>query len=110
MSIINLFRPKPDVQTLKTNHDVYGLIRALQYKRDSDVRWAAATALGGLGGTIAIGPLVEALKDKFVRWEAATALEKIGQPAIEPLSKAVAAGDTYVRNVAQRALANINTN
>ena len=110
MVLVDFFKPKPNVQGLKAKQDVGGLIRALQYKRDSDVRWAAASALGRIGGAIAIYPLIQALQDKFVRWEAASALERIGEPAVEPLTEALNSRDVYVRKAVEKALRNINTN
>ncbi|GAF71181.1 unnamed protein product [marine sediment metagenome] len=108
--LADFFKPKPDVQELKAKQDVTGLIRALQYKRDSDVRWAAASALGTIGGEIAVGPLIQALQDKFVRWEAASALERIGEPAVEPLTQALNSKDVYVRKAVQKTLQNIDLN
>lgn len=110
MALVDFFKPKPDVQGLKSKHDVRGLIKALEYKRDSDVRWAAASALGRIADEIAIYPLIQALQDRFVRWEAASALERIGEPAVEPLTQALNSRDIYVRKAVEKALRNINTN
>jgi hypothetical protein len=52
----------------------------------TEIRWAAALALGNLGGTGAIPSLVKALgyPDKFVRFGAATALRRLAwEPASE---------------------------
>jgi HEAT repeat protein len=67
-----------DVEIMKANKDVEGLIEALK-DEDSNVRWRVAYALGEIGDRRAVEPLIEALKDKDsdVRWQAAEALEKI---------------------------------
>ena len=108
MYFVRLFKPKPDVQELRRNGDVQGLIRALRYRRDADVRLAAAKALGRIGGAMATEPLVQALGDKFVRWEAAAALERIGEPARDSLIQALNHRDMYVRKAAKKALEIIN--
>ena len=46
-----LFRP-PDVEKLKTEGNVEGLIKALGYKEDLHVRWDAAEALGQIGDCV----------------------------------------------------------
>lgn len=62
------------------------LISALKDKKDVDVRWSAAEALGRIGDTKAVEPLIEALKDEHgpVRFTAAEALGRIGAEAVEP--------------------------
>jgi len=74
-----LFRP-PNPESLKTKGDVKGLIKALHYKKDWEVRIRAAEALGMIGDPRAIKPLTDALKDKKpdVRECAAKALDKLG--------------------------------
>lgn len=110
MMLADYLKPRPDVKELKANRDVRGLIRALQYKRDLDVRAAAAFALGSIGNSLAVEALVKALKDKFVRWEAAAALKMVGEPAVQPLTQAASAGDIYVQRVARRTLESISSN
>jgi len=80
---------KPDIEKMKRNRDVQGLVRALKYK-DSGVRAAAILALGEMGEPAVI-PLIEALKDKdrYVQGGAAVALGKIGKPAVELLVRAL---------------------
>jgi len=58
---------------------VDGLIEALGYQDDHNVRLAAATALGRMGDSRAAKPLVNLLEDKSenVRWYASQALEAI---------------------------------
>jgi HEAT repeat protein len=88
MSLLQgLFGP-PKVKELKIKRDVKGLIKALQYKGDTDIRRTAADALGDIGEPRAIQPLIFALKyeeNQNVRQAAARALRKIGEPAINPL-------------------------
>jgi HEAT repeat protein len=65
------------------------------------VREAAARALGKIGDTRAVEPLVEALKDDIhVRWRAAEALLEIGKTSasVEPLVEALKDEDSYVFN------------
>ena len=61
--MIFLFGP-PDVENLKAKKDVEGLTKALEYKKDNDVRAEAAVALGKLRDERAIEPIIHALKDK----------------------------------------------
>ena len=67
-----------DVEKMKANKDVEGLIEALK-DEDSNIRWRTVYALGEIKDARAVGPLTEALKEKDsgVRWQAAEALEKI---------------------------------
>jgi HEAT repeat protein len=43
---------------------VEGLIEALGYKKDHNVRIAAASALGQIGNPCAVPPLIDALEDQ----------------------------------------------
>lgn len=72
----NLF--KPNVEKMKGKRDIVGLIKRLSNK-DTQVRQAAAQALGVIKDAKAVEPLIEALKDEScsVREEAAKALGKI---------------------------------
>jgi HEAT repeat protein len=56
------FLKKPDVDALRHNRDIRGLIQALRYD-DFEVQTNAAQALGTLGSE-AIKELILALKDK----------------------------------------------
>ena len=69
-----------DVEKMKANKDVEGLIEALKDKY-SYVRSDAAEALGGIKDARAVEPLIEALKDEngHVRKLAANALGNIGK-------------------------------
>ena len=57
-----LFGP-PNVEKLKAKRDVKGLIKALGYQEDDEIRSRAAAALGEIGDTRAVEPLIAALKD-----------------------------------------------
>jgi HEAT repeat protein len=75
---------EPDIDKLKANRDVKGLIKALGYKkhsgqyRDHEIRWHAARALGALGDPRAARPLIKLLKDDDVNYFAIDALEELG--------------------------------
>jgi HEAT repeat protein len=104
-----LFGP-PDVAQLKAKRDVQGLIRALGYTADPNVRRAAAAALGELGDARAVDPLILALKNPA--WEhdwhdtaaAADALARLGTPAVGPLIAALGWHSKVVRVSAAGAL------
>lgn len=72
---------------------VVPLIGALQDENIS-VGSEAATSLGKLNDTRAIGPLIEALDENETPLQrtAAASLARIGEPAVEPLIKALASG------------------
>jgi HEAT repeat protein len=52
----------PNIKKLAAKRDVQGLIQALGYKKDADIRKAAAKALSELQDIQAVMPLVAALK------------------------------------------------
>ena len=66
---------------------VSSLIKALQNSTSDQVRWEAAKALGVIGDTRSISPLVKALadRDSDVAWLAAVALRKFKKTAWPPL-------------------------
>ncbi len=80
-----MFGP-PNVDQLKANQNVKGLIRALGYKKDAGVRRAAAAALVAIGAP-AVAPLILTLDsgNEWVNQGAADALVRIGAPAVTPL-------------------------
>lgn len=80
MGIFDIFKGKPDIEKMKERKDVKGLINTLK-DEDSSVRSNAASALGEIGGILAVEPLTQALKDKDedVQNAAKEALEKIKQ-------------------------------
>ena len=91
-----------NIEELKANKDVEGLISALKDK-DPNVRGDAAEALGKIGDSRAVEPLIEVLND-IVEFIAIDSLRKIGEPAVEPLIKALKNKDTLIRSGAVRAL------
>ncbi|HYC20073.1 MAG TPA: HEAT repeat domain-containing protein, partial [Candidatus Bathyarchaeia archaeon] len=100
----------PNVQKMKEKRDVKRLIKALGYQQSSDVRRAAAEALGTIGDGRAVEPLVKALNDSdwLVRRKAAEALGTIGDGrAVEPLVKALNDADSDVRKSVAEALSKI---
>ena len=80
-----LFGP-PNVEKLKSKHNVKGLIKALGYKKDPSVRGNAADALVEMGAP-AVAPLIAAFdRSKLEGCQDITEiLAKIGEPAVEPL-------------------------
>ena len=94
-----------NIEELKANKYVEGLINALKDK-DPIVRGDAAEVLGKIGDSRAVEPLIEALKD-IVQFIAIESLGKIGEPAVEPLIKALKNKDTLIRSGAARALGKI---
>ena len=101
-----LFGP-PNVDKLKANRDVPGLIKALGYQKDAAIRKGAAEALGRLGDPRAVRPLVVALGDAPVRPTAVEALVAIGSVAGESLVAALGNQDPKVRKAAVMALGRI---
>jgi len=78
----------PNIEKLKAKGDVGGLIKALEYRKDTAVRISAAKALGELKDARTVEPLIAVLKDRdwSVREAAAGALGQLGDSrAVEPL-------------------------
>jgi len=75
---MSLFGP-PDISALVDKLNVNGLIKALRYKNDPQIRATAALALGSIGDDQTVPPLIDALKDQewSVRRAAALALGQI---------------------------------
>lgn len=101
----------PDVKKMKAEHDVKGLIKTLGNKQCSTWRLTAAQALGEVGDSRAVKPLIAKLKEKWVDMSKAVAeaLGKIGDPrAVQPLtSLLLKEDDYYVRRAAVQALGEI---
>jgi HEAT repeat protein len=98
-----------NVRKLQENHDVRGLVHALDHK-DPAIQYQAVEALGELGDPAAVEPLAQALRgDEYsgVRWKAAEALAKIGPPAMNALIDALDDPDDDVRWKAAIALGEI---
>jgi len=85
----------PNIEKLKDKQDIEGLIKALEYGRDSEVWWAALEALVEIGEP-SVEPLIETLEDedRIVRGRAELALGKIrDERAVEPLINSFRDGD-----------------
>lgn len=108
MSIFDSFS-QPNVLELKSKGDVEGLIEALNYENDHNVRLAAATALGKLEEDRAVEPLIDALDDRReVREVAILSLGRIGDPvAVDSLIKRLKDGNWDLRSSAAKALGQI---
>ncbi len=81
------------------------------WSRESEIREAAANALGDIGDLRAVDPLVEAILigDSRVRFVAIKALGKLGSPqAVNPLMIAITDEDSIVRQAAADALVQID--
>ena len=76
---MGIFGP-PNIEQLKAKRDIQGLIKALSYQKDGNVRCSACEALGDLQSAAAVEPLIAATADASpdVRRYAATALGTIG--------------------------------
>lgn len=101
---------RPNVKEMQARRDVKGLIKALRYQRDDEVRKDAADALGLLGDSLAVEPLIDALKDhsQRVRRAAAEALGKIGDArALSALLSLLRHRDFDTREGAAIALGNL---
>lgn len=103
------FSRRPNVQQLKSEENVDGLIEALGYQDDHNVRLAAASALGKVGDSRAVTPLIGALDDrKRVKEIAARALGEIGDMrAVEPLITQLHDENWEIRGTVAKALGKI---
>jgi HEAT repeat protein len=108
MPLFNLSR-RPNVQELKSQEDVDGLIEALNFPDDPNIRLDAASALGQIGDSRAVKPLIAALDDQQGVIEmAALALGEMGDPrAVDPLTEPLNHGNWEVRSSAAKALGKI---
>jgi HEAT repeat protein len=100
---------RPNIETLKRDKDIEGLIEALDYQDDHNVRREAALALGQIGSKKVIKPLISCLKDKHtIKEVAARSLGEIGDPsAVEPLIGLLKDPDWEVRSSAAKGLGKI---
>ena len=106
-----LFGP-PNVERLVDRQDTRGLLRALDYERDPEVRRKAAEALGLMEDEQALAPLIFRLNDDDlqVRIAAARALGQLGDArAVDALTGLVEQGPDALSAVAIRALGEIGS-
>jgi len=112
MVFSSLFGGPPDIEKLKTKGDINGLIKALGYEKDADIRLAAAQALREVDRTQlylqAKEPFIDALKDEDwrVRQIAIQVLAELGEPdTLGPIVKALEDQNPQVQETAVEALA-----
>ncbi|MCJ7579239.1 MAG: HEAT repeat domain-containing protein [Candidatus Aminicenantes bacterium] len=90
-SLKSLFGP-PDIDKLKAQGNIDGLIKALNYRKDSKVRSSAAFYLGHIRDKRAVDPLINTLQDenRDVVSNAIGALNRIGDiRAVDPIIDAI---------------------
>jgi HEAT repeat protein len=101
---------KPDINKMKTEKDIKGLIKAVK-DDEASIRKGAVEALGEIGDKGAVESLVQVLrydKDKNVRFLAAKALGNTGEvEVVSPLIEALADKDGGIRSGAAQALGRI---
>lgn len=98
-------KSRPNIEELKSNNDVNGLIKAMGHE-DEDVRMYASLALANMDESV-IEPLINTLtksKNENLIWGAIWVLSKMGKPALEPLKKLQEHKSEKVRMNAQMAL------
>ena len=110
MKFVFLFGP-PNINKLKTTGNVQGLIRALFYKKDPTIRRDAVQALGEIGDSIAVEPLIEIAMGsdiKELRIKAIDSLGKLGDKrAVEPLLTLLSNSSSFVYTNVEKALKEI---
>ena len=101
-----LFGP-PNVAKLQAKGNVKGLLKALQFQKNSEVRVSACTALGQIGDPSAVEPLIAALRDRYgrVSEDAAIALGKIGNARAVDILKAAQDPESIVLHELRQAAA-----
>jgi len=97
---------RPNVERLKAQGDLAGLIQALSYHHDERVYQPAIAALVAMGRP-AVGPLIEALADPRLRKGAVEVLVQIGPMAMESLIAALEHRNETLRKAATEILARI---
>jgi HEAT repeat protein len=98
-SVKNVFSSGKSVAKMKEAHDIGGLVRLLNHN-DPDIVYHAVEALGEIGDTGAVEPLINLLKHEEmsgVRWKTAESLAKIGTPSVGPLISVLQNPDSDVR-------------
>jgi len=101
---------KPNVDRLKRNKDINGLISILSQNKDLNLKMKAADALADFNNTDVIRSLISELKNKddFVRKHVTDALAKIGDDAVDSLTIAIKDKDIIVSKAAIYTLIKIN--
>jgi HEAT repeat protein len=92
---------RPNVSKMKDKRDVEGLIKALEFKRDVEVRREAIHALGAICDARAVEPLIKVLMDPddTMRLAALNAMGNIrGERALEALIAQLADPNVVVRS------------
>jgi len=107
MGLFDLF--KPNVEKLESSKDIAGLLKALQDKKNPEIRDAAGVALGRISDQQIVNPLLQAVKDGNVSvLQASTILGKIGNKGgIEPLIHALRDNNVNVRCTVATALGQV---
>lgn len=108
---MGLFGP-PNIVKLQAKRDVKGLLKALRYRRDEQVRAAAASALPAVSaGEEAVNALIDALDDTVkVGAAAVEALREMGNPVVAQLVGVLRTADcTFDRAAAVKVLGKIGT-
>lgn len=100
----------PNVEKMKKNQDVEGLIKVLD-NEDEELRHEAVDALGNLGDIRAVEPLIELLKDDK-SWYLSNVIDALGSlkdpRAVQPLIEIMSI--EHVRGNAAQALGEIGDN
>jgi len=109
--MVNIFSSLgvPNIEKLYNKGDIKGLIKALDYQKDPEIRKAAVNALGRIGNKQTAASICAALKDKnhLVSTAAAEILGKMGDPRVlEPLLQMIGEHDWYLSSAVD-ALVNI---
>jgi HEAT repeat protein len=108
MPLFGLFG-RPNIGELKAKGDVEELINALNFPNDDNVRFEAASALGDIGDSRCVEPLMGSLNDTHHKKEVAIrSLGKIGDPqALPTLIDALQDENWEIRSMAARSLGQI---
>ena len=86
-----------EVRDMEVQHDIQGLIQALEHQQDENIRWCAVEALGEIGDESMLQVLVRALKKDESSYVRFTVAEVLGgtkdRRAVEPLIRALRDND-----------------
>jgi len=96
MAQMELLKKRPDLEELRMQHDIDGLVEILETHEEEGNR--AARTLARMGDE-AVEPLIKALKHKneAIQWKAAMGLGEIGGPAVESLIQTVRTSERRVQ-------------